>query len=95
MEPIVLKGRIEFTEEENFEYNRDFTATLRESAAFEYGNKTAVDIEFGPMVNGRTPSPVLLDTRYDKTIKRNADDFRFWLRKYFRDNYADNIVIIY
>lgn len=95
MEPIVLKGRIEFTEEENFEYNRDFIATLRESAAFEYGNKTAVDIEFGPMVNGRIPSPVLLDTRYDKTIERNADGFRFWLRKYFRDNDADSIVIIY
>lgn len=95
MEPIVLKGRIEFIEEENLDYNREFTATLRESAAFEYGNKTAVDIEFGPMANGRTLSPVLLDTRYDKTIKRDADGFRFWLRKYFRDNYANNIVIIY
>lgn len=95
MDPIILKGRIEFTEEENFQYNRDFTATLRESAAFEYGNKTAVDIEFGPMANGKAPYPVFLDTRYDTTIKRTADGFRLWLRKYFRNNYADNITIIY
>lgn len=95
MEQITIKGKIEFCEDENKEYNREFTASLSESVAFSYGNGTSVYIEFGTMTNGKVPYPVLIDTRYDKTLKRNETGFKEWLRKYFADNYNKHILTIY
>lgn len=95
MENITVKGKIEFCENKNKEYNREFTATLSKSAAFSYGNGTSVYIEFGTMANGKVPYPVLLDTRYDKTIKKNEADFKEWVRKYLTDNYDKHILTIY
>ena len=76
MKPITIKGKIEYLQEEDKKYNREFEATLQESAAFAYGNQTAVFIFWGTMQNGKTPTPIWLDTRYDKTIKRNEADFK-------------------
>ena len=95
MEEIIIKGKIEFCEDENRKYNREFTAILQDSAAFAYGNQTAVHILSGEMANGMIPTPVHLDTRYDKTIKRNETDFKEWVRKYFAENYSKHILTIY
>lgn len=95
MKQITIKGKIEFCEDKNKEYSREFTATLQDSAAFSYGNGTSIYIEFGTMVNGKAPYPVLLDTRYDRTIKRNESDFKIWIRKYFEENYNKHTLTIY
>ena len=95
MEEITIKGKIEFCEDANKEYNREFTAILKDSPAFEYGNKTAVYILWGTMANKLVPAPVYLDTRYDKTIKRNETDFKEWVRNYFKNNYSKHILTIY
>lgn len=95
MENITIKGRIEFCNGENKKYDREFTAILHDSAAFSYGNHTAVDIISGAMANGITPEPVYLDTRYDRTIKRNEADFKKWVQRYFAENYGKHILTIY
>ena len=89
---IKVKGKIEFKDSYNKEYDRDFTATLGESGAFQYGNGTCVDIEWGKMANGRTAQNVYIDTRYDTTIKANEKDFKKWLVNYFTDNYDSHIL---
>ena len=95
MEEITIKGKIEFCEEEYKQYNREFTATLSKSAAFAYGNGTSVFIEFGTMSNGKAPYPINLDTRYDKTIKRNETDFKIWVQNYFKSSLQKHILTIY
>lgn len=95
MENITIKGKIEFCDERNKKYDREFTATLQDSAAFEYGNKTSVYIKFGTMANGEHAEPILLDTRYDRTIKRNETDFKKWIKKYFKENFGKHILTIY
>ena len=95
MEPIVVKGRLDFTGEETKQYSGEFEATLEESAAFDYGNHTAVTIHWGVMANGKRPQDKYLDTRYDTTIKRNKEDFKIWLQKYFENNFCEHILTIY
>ena len=95
MEQITIKGKIEFCEDKNKEYDREFTATLQDSGAFAYGNQTAVMVSWGVMANGMSPAPVYLDTRYDRTIKRNETDFKKWVQLYFKNNYGKHILTIY
>lgn len=95
MEKITVKGKIEFVEDCNKEYNREFEAILQDSGEFAYGNKTAVLILWGEMPNGMIFLPTLLDTRYDTTIRRNETDFKKWVRKYFEENYSKHILVIY
>lgn len=95
MKQITIKGKIEFCEDENKEYNREFTAILQDSGAFAYGNQTAVTVLWGEMANGRIPDYLLIDTRYDRTIKRNEVDFKKWLQKYFKEHYSEHVLIIY
>ena len=95
MEQITIKGKIEFCEDENKEYNGEFTVILRDSGAFAYGNQTAVIILWGVMANGMLPASVCLDTRYDRTIKRNETDFKKWVQLYFKDNHSKHILTIY
>lgn len=95
MENITIKGKIEFCDDKNKKYDREFTATLQNSAAFEYGNKTSVYITFGTMANGEYAEPIFLDTRYDRTIKRNEVEFKKWVQKYFKENYGEHTLTIY
>ena len=95
MEPITIKGKIEFCEKGYKEYNREFAVTLQDSPAFDYGNKTAVIIEFGLMANGCKCDTVFIDTRYDRTIKRNENDFKEWVRTYFKEHYGKHVLTIY
>ncbi len=95
MEKITIKGKIEFCEVEDKGYNREFEAILEDSNAFAYGNQTQVLILFGRMANGEGCGPVLLDTRYDRTIKRNETDFKTWIQKYFKGHYAEHILTLY
>ena len=95
MENIKIKGKIEFCEEETKQYNREFTATLKDSTAFAYGNQTCVIIEFGKMSNGKKPESIMLDTRYDRTIKRNETDFKKWIKNYFKENYREHTLTIF
>lgn len=88
MKQITIKGKIEFCKDENKEYNREFTAILQDSGAFAYGNQTVVTILWGVMANGMLPAPVCLDTRYDRTIKRNETGFKKWVQNYFKENYG-------
>lgn len=90
MKKQVLKGRIEFCDEANKKFDRDFTATLDKSGAFEYGNGTCVVIEFGAMQNGIIPEEKLFDTRYEKGITKH---FKEWLETYFANNYSANNLI--
>jgi hypothetical protein len=92
---IKVKGKIEFKDSYNKEYDREFTATLGESRAFQYGNGTYVEIEWGKMANGGSLQNTLLDTRYDITIKNNEKDFKKWVENYFKENYDDHILTIY
>ena len=93
MEPIIVKGKIEFCQEENKEYNREFEARLEDSATFAYGNQTSVSIYWEPAANGMKFEPKYIDTRYDVTIKRNETDFKKWLQKYFQNNYCEHILV--
>lgn len=95
MKPITIKGKIEFCEREDKAYNREFEAVLEDSNAFAYGNQTQVLILFGRMANGMGCGPVILDTRYDRTIKRNETDFKTWIEKYFKEHYAEHTLTIY
>ncbi|MDE6472071.1 MAG: hypothetical protein K2L52_03500 [Clostridia bacterium] len=95
MEKITIKGKIEFCEVENKGYNREFEAILEDSNAFAYGNQTQVLILFGRMANGEVGGLVLLDTRYDRTIKRNENDFKMWIQKYFEEHYAEHVLTLY
>lgn len=95
MEQITIKGKIEFCEDENKGYNREFTAILQDSAAFSYGNQTAVYILWGVNADGMLCEPVYLDTRYDRTIKRNEIDFKKWVQRYFEKNYSKHVFTIY
>lgn len=90
MEKQVLKGRIEFIDDDKKEYNREFTATLDKSCAFDYGNGTCVVIKFGAMQNGRTPESKLFDTRYEKGITKN---FKNWLIGYFEREYCEHTLV--
>jgi hypothetical protein len=94
MQDIIIKGRIEFCEPEARKYTRKFTATLTTSAAFDYGNRSAVVIEWGKMENGRTPEKVLIDTRYDRTLHRTPEGFKKWLINYFSEHYQKHILTI-
>ena len=87
-----LKGHLSFTDEANKEYNRDFIAYLTDSAAFSYGNKTCVIVQWGEMQNGATPQPELLDTRYDIDLKRDGSNFKDWLTKWFKNNYESHTI---
>lgn len=95
MKTITIKGKIEFCNERNKAYDREFTATLKESPAFAYGNKTAVIIVWGTMANGITKEPELIDTRYDTTIRYNAEDFKKWIQNYFKEYFSEHILTIY
>lgn len=86
----VLKGRIEFTDETNKEFDRDFTATLDESVSSEYGNGTCLVIKFGKMQNGRIPENKYVDTRYAKGIVEN---FKGWVELYFKVNFLEHTLI--
>ena len=95
MEPITIKGKIEFCEDECKGYDREFSATLQDSGAFAYGNQTAVCIVWGKAANGIVPQPTYLDTRYDRTIKKNEKDFKEWIRAYLSENFAKHVLTIY
>lgn len=95
MEPIIIKGKIEFCDDSYKRYDREFTAILRDSPAFSYGNHTAVDIFWGISANGKKCLPTYLDTRYDCTIKCNETDFKKWLQKYFRETYCEHVLTLY
>lgn len=96
MEQITIKGKIEFCDRGYQQYNREFTAILRDSAAFAYGNKTAVDILWGVMANGKKPeADLLIDTRYDKSIKRNEADFKKWVQTYFCNCLVEHVLTFY
>lgn len=90
MEQQILKGRIEFVDECNKKFDRDFTARLEKSKAFEYGNGSCVIIKFGAMLNGRTPESKYFDTRYEKGITKS---FKEWVVKYFQNNYYEHTLI--
>lgn len=95
MDKIIIKGRLEFVEEEAKEYSRDFTATLTKSAAFDYGNGTMVTIVYGLMNNGRKANDEYLDTRYSKTIRKDRLLFEQWIKVYLYENKRPCIVTIY
>lgn len=95
MERITINGRIDFCDTHNKGYSRDFTATLEESGAFAYGNGTAIQIVWGVANNGIRYQRLLLDTRYDTTIKATKQDFATWLKEYFANNYENNVITIY
>ena len=95
MEKITVKGRIEFRDRKLKGYNREFTATLQDSAAFAYGNKTSVYIEYGTMDNGERAEPTLIDTRYDRTIRSNEASFKEWIRVYIKEHFAPHTLTIY
>lgn len=95
MEQIIIKGKIEFIDEEIKGYSRKFTATLFDSACFKYGNGTSVEIAWGRLANGVVLNSELIDTRYDTTIKRNETDFKKWIQSYFKTNYRKHVLVIY
>lgn len=90
MEKIIVNGKIEFCEEANKCYDRTFVATLEKSGAFQYGNGTAVTIEWGITSQGKKVETTLIDTRYDTTIRKNEKDFKTWLMKWFYVNYCEH-----
>ena len=94
MKDTIITGKIQFCEKEFKKFDRNFKATLTESGAFSYGNKTAVIIEWDKMENGRTPESKLIDTRYDTTIKRDGSNFKEWLKNYFSENYQKHKLTI-
>lgn len=91
---IKIKGKIEFIDEKNKQFNREFTATLTDSFAFQYGNQTAVKIEWGKLANGHSIPPKWIDTRYDTTIRRNRHDFKKWVQNYFKYNYVAHVLTL-
>lgn len=91
MDKQVLKGRIEFTDEENKKFDRHFTATLDKTSGFTYGNDTCVVIEFGAMQNGKVPESKLIDTRYDIDIVEN---FKGWVELYFKTNFLEHTLML-
>ena len=93
MKQITINGRIEFCEEQSKKFDRDFTATLGESGAFQYGNGTAVIVEFGKMANGRSCEPKILDTRY-ADIEQTKEGFEQFIRQWFKDEYLKHTLII-
>ena len=95
MKEITVKGKIEFKEEKNKQYDREFTAILKGSNAFEYGNKTCVMVVWGEMANGKTSMSKFIDTRYDTSIKKNYDSFVVWVKKWFAENYQEHELTIY
>lgn len=95
MQPITIKGRIEFINKHFSVFDRYFTATLQDTPATKYGNKTAVVITYGPMESGVTPEPQLLDTRYDTTIRKDKLNFKRWLEEYFDATLEKHRIIIY
>lgn len=94
MRETKITGKIEFCEKELQEFNRTFTATLTESGAFAYGNRTAVVIEWGKMMNGKKAEKVLIDTRYDRLIKQDGSNFKKWVETYFKEHYVEHILTI-
>ena len=94
MKDTIITGRIEFEEKGFKDFNRNFKATLTENAAFSYGNKTAVIIEWGEMDDGRKLETQYLDTRYDRTLKRDGSNFKEWLKTYFSDALRKHKLII-
>lgn len=95
MDEIKIKGKIEFIDEQNKQYNRKFTATLTNAPAFSYGNRTAVEIEWGKLANGCTIHSEWIDTRYDTTIRRNERDFKKWVQNYFANNFNAHVLTLY
>lgn len=93
MENIIIKGRIEFCEEQSKKFDRAFTATLCESGAFHYGNGTMVEVKFGKMANGRSCEPKIIDTRYTN-IERTKEGFEQFIRQWFDDEYLAHTLII-
>lgn len=91
MEKIELTGRIEFINDAYKKYNREFTAVLEASGAFQYGNGSAVRIEWGVADNGAKYQDVLLDTRYEVEILK---DFKAWVVDWFNSNYEKHNIII-
>ena len=95
MDKIEIKGKIEFISEDLKGYDRKFTATLTESPAFSYGNKTGVVITWEKAANGCEFGSELFDTRYDTTIRRNERDFKTWVQNYFKNSYSAHVLTIY
>lgn len=95
MDKIEIKGKIEFIEEQSKQYNREFTATLTDASAFSYGNRTAVEIEWGRLANGYAIHSEWIDTRYDTTIRRNERDFKKWVQNYFANNFGAHVLTLY
>lgn len=92
---IIVKGKLEFCEADYKGYSGEFTAILQDSSAFRYGNGTGVTIIWGKTVEGFSPLPLYLDTRYDSTIKRNRADFVKWLKSFFAREYRKHVCTIY
>ena len=90
-----VKGKIEFTDDYNKEFDREFTASLKEQdAAFNYGNGTFVIIEHGKTADGVKLPCTLIDTRYT-AIEETHESFIQWITAYFKANYDDHALIIY
>lgn len=95
MEPITINGKIEFCNDEVKEWDSEFSAILSESAAFAYGNQTQVTIKRQLISNGKKLEDKFIDTRYDRTIKANRDDFRKWVENFFKDHMCEHKLTIY
>lgn len=88
MKETKITGRIQFCDKELQEFNRTFTATLTESGAFAYGNRTAVVIEW------EKQGEWIIDTRYDVTIKRDGSNFKEWIKSYFKERFETHKIEI-
>lgn len=76
---IALKFEVTF---DNPEYNAVYEFNRHESAAFAYGNGTAVTV----WRNGKYFS--LIDTRYDRTVIRDFNQWcKDWLEEHFDPAY--------
>lgn len=100
MKEISVRGKIEFCEEENKEYDREFTAILTEVYMCTYGYKKCVKIKcvkifWGTMKDGTLPARVIIDTRYDEFIRKNETDFKKWVQSYLEKNYDKHVLTFY
>lgn len=62
-------------------------ATLQKSGCFDYGNGTAVGLEFENLPP-RFERIKGFDTRYDSRV---TEDFDGWCRAYFNEYYGENL----
>lgn len=93
MNPITIKGRINYTGKEFAIFSRNFTASLCCHVAFPYNNRKVVTIEWGPMENGIIPHSISIIT--SESIMPSESDFKDWLETYFKEHLATHSLIFY